>query len=68
MTSSNNSQKGQVPEFEVFQIVEIEGRDKDKFYPIGVGFTNTNAADGSINLMTIHGKLQIRLPKSKASK
>ena len=51
------------PEFEVFQIVEIEGRDKSKFYPIGVAFTNTKAADGSINLMTVHGKLQLRVVK-----
>jgi len=67
MATQSNSQKGKAPEYEVFQIVEIEGRDKGKFYPIGVGFTNTNAADGSINLMTIHGKLQIRVPKPKAS-
>ncbi len=60
-----NSQKGQSPEFEVFQIVEIEGRAKDKFYPIGVGFSNVKANDGSINLMTVHGRLQIRIPKSK---
>jgi len=70
MAQQNNNSaaqgtKGQVPEFEVYQIVEIEGRDKGKFYPIGVGFTNTKAADGSINLMTVHGKLQIRIPKSK---
>ena len=57
--------KGQIPEFEVYQIIEIEGREKGKFYPIGVGFTNVKADDGSINLMTVHGKLQIRIPKSK---
>ena len=65
MATQTNNQKGQKPEFEVYQILDIEGRDKGKFYPIGVGFTNTNAADGSINLMTVHGKLQIRLTKSK---
>ncbi|MCP4232152.1 MAG: hypothetical protein GY770_01010 [Aestuariibacter sp.] len=64
MATSKNNQKGQVPEFEVFQIMDIEGRDKGKFYPIVVGFTNTRADDGSINLMTVHGKLQIRIPKS----
>ena len=61
--TQNNDSKNITPEFEVFQIVEIEGRDKSKFYPIGVAFTNTKADDGSINLMTVHGKLQLRIVK-----
>ncbi len=62
-STQNNDSKNIIPEFEVFQIVEIEGRDKSKFYPIGVAFTNTKADDGSINLMTVHGKLQLRIVK-----
>ena len=53
--------KGIKPDYAVFQIIEIEGREKDKFYEIGVAFDNTKADDGSINLMTVHGKLQLRI-------
>ena len=66
--ANSNSKKGQAPEFDVFQIMEIEGREKGKFFNIGVGFTNQLAKDGSINLLTVHGKLQLRLPKKPDSK
>ncbi len=59
-TQTNTSAAPKVPDYEVFQIMDIEGRDKDKFHGIGVAFTNTKADDGSINLMTVHGKLQLR--------
>jgi hypothetical protein len=42
--------KGIKPDYAVFQIVEIEGREKDTFYEVGVAFDNTKADDGSINL------------------
>ena len=63
MAKSRKTQelKGTKPDYAVFQIVEIEGREKDKFYEIGVAFDNTKADDGSINLMTVHGKLQLRI-------
>ena len=60
-SSKTREAKGIKPDYAVFQIIEIEGRDKDKFYEIGVAFDNTKADDGSINLMTVHGKLQLRI-------
>ena len=67
MAKSSKTQevKSIKPDYAVFQIVEIEGREKDKFYEIGVAFDNTKADDGSINLMTVHGKLQLRIIEDK---
>ncbi len=65
MATSSETTKGQIPDYEVFQILDIEGRDKGKFHEIGVGFNNVKADDGSINIMTVHGKLQLRVVKIK---
>ncbi len=54
MPNQNNTKK--TPDFNVAQIMEIPGRDKAKFYDVGVGFKNS---DGSINIMTVHGTLRI---------
>ena len=62
-SSKTREVKSIKPDYAVFQIIEIEGREKDKFYEIGVAFDNTKADDGSINLMTVHGKLQLRVIK-----
>ena len=63
MTSSTNTPK--VPDFEIFHITDIEGKDKGKFHNVGAGFINTNADDGYINFLTVYGKLQVRLVKPK---
>ena len=60
-SSKTREVKSIKPDYAVFQIIEIEGREKNKFYEIGVAFDNTKADDGSINLMTVHGKLQLRI-------
>ncbi len=67
MAKSRKTQevKGTTPDYAVFQIIEIEGREKNKFYEIGVAFDNTKADDGSINMMTVHGKLQLRIIEDK---
>lgn len=57
-----NSNEKNVPDFNVSQIMEIPGRDKAKFYNIGVGFNNK---DGSINLMTVHGTIRISQVEEK---
>ncbi len=64
-TQTNTSAAPKVPDYEVFQIMDIEGRDKGKFYETGVAYINTKAGDGSINLMTVHGKLQLRPVKPR---
>ncbi|MES9905241.1 MAG: hypothetical protein ABW168_21515 [Sedimenticola sp.] len=54
-----------VPDFNVSQIMEIPGKDKAKFYTVGVGYHNS---DGSINLMTVHGNFRISAVKPSNSK
>ncbi len=54
MANQNNTKK--TPDFKVSQIMEIPGRDKAKFYDVGVGVKNS---DGSSNGMTVHGTLRI---------
>ncbi len=63
MASSNNAKKR--PDFNVSQIMNIEGRDKAKFYDVGVGFKNS---DGSINIMTVHGTFRISEVKENSGK
>ncbi len=62
---SNQSNAKKVPDFNVFQIMEIPGRDNAKFYDVGTGFKNR---DGSINLITVHGTFRISEVKQKAGK
>lgn len=61
---ASNEEKN-VPEFRVSQIIEIPGREKAKFYEVGVGFTN---GDESINIMTVHGTFRISKVKPREDK
>ncbi len=65
MSQQNESQNKRKPDFNIHRIIEIEGRDKSKFYEVGVGFINQSAGDGSINLMILGEKYQLRVIEDK---